>query len=767
MVSQQDFLDAVKAALGYEPYGSWDASTASGTGQQHGIFHDGDPLWILAGPGTGKTEVLVLRTLRLLLMDNVRPEAIMLTTFTNRAARELHQRLNDYCDRLLLQPQLAGAPKPDLSRMWLGTLHGLASRILRECMRDSPTLITEEAAAFRFLKIKSEYLRDEELYKELAGKELRGSNAKVSSTLRAAVNRLTEDGIDLTAFSTNTLGHGLLEPWTNPALRQNLLRLKRLYERKLGDFTDFTQIQSAFLSFINDEASNDWLLGVAGNLARPGIQHLIVDEYQDTNPMQEEIYHTIAVRSGAHLTVVGDDDQSMYRFRGATTDAMLAFDVRCNANGLATPSIANLDQNRRSHQAIVDALNDYLDKVGPVASFSSHRTSKGALLAKSSVTGDHLPITVMVRNDKQTLANEVAGVVKHLASTSSITDYRQAVVLAPSTKDSIRKASFRYFREAFAKQGIPVYNPGAKNLHKDSILEELLGGLCLAIDKDDVFDIATDKSKVKHIRDLMTTRMSKNAELKATVEAWQTTFDQPSLGANPPYNNDWPHTEGLSDIFATLLGNSPYISLVNQSGVGSVDSWRLAWLQRMLAAFDAANRNSMSFIPQSRSSDQSFWTSQNPPKSAPPFKGVSPYFLINFYAHLLQIFMGGGFDEPEDDLIGLAADAVPALTVHQSKGLGFPIVFIDWNQTNFGPGAAHIQEDLLRPFKRQAPVGPASSQGERSIHDRIRQLFVAISRAKYAVCLCMTKENYDSILAGAAPGFEEIPADWLASLKVI
>ena len=154
--------------------------------------------------------MLVLRTLRLLLMDNVRPEAIMLTTFTNRAARELHQRLNDYCDRLLLQPQLAGIPKPDLSRMWLGTLHAI--RILRECVRDSPTL----GCCVRFLKIKSEYLRDEALY-QLTGKDLRGSNAKVSSTLRAAVNRLTEDGIDLPAFRTNTLGHGLKEPWPCPA----------------------------------------------------------------------------------------------------------------------------------------------------------------------------------------------------------------------------------------------------------------------------------------------------------------------------------------------------------------------------------------------------------------------------------------------------------------------------------------------------------------------------------------------------------------------
>ena len=132
MVSQQDFLDAVKAALGYEPYGSWDATKASGTGQQHGIFHDGEPLWILAGPGTGKTEVLVLRTLRLLLMDNVRPEAIMLTTFTERAARELQQRMASYCEQSF-SATFASVDPPDLARLWVGTLRPCRPNLARIC----------------------------------------------------------------------------------------------------------------------------------------------------------------------------------------------------------------------------------------------------------------------------------------------------------------------------------------------------------------------------------------------------------------------------------------------------------------------------------------------------------------------------------------------------------------------------------------------------------------------------------------------------------
>ena len=171
----------------------------------------------------------------------------------------------------------------------------------------------------------------------------------------------------------------------------------------------------------------------------------------------------------------------------------------------------------------------------------------------------------MVRNDKQALANEVAGVVKHLASTSTITDYRQAVILAPSTKDSVRKASFRYFREAFAKQGIPVYNPGAKNLHGQA------RGLCLAIDKDDVFGNATEKSKVKQIRDAMTTQMNKNAELKATIEAWQTTFDQPSSGP-PPRSTTTGHIMRGCRIFSLRCSGT------RRTSASSINPVSVAWI---------------------------------------------------------------------------------------------------------------------------------------------------------------------------------------------
>src|SRR5262245_29188404 len=120
MPDRANFLAAFERVAGYRPYPE----------QERAIFADGAPLWILAGPGTGKTEVLVLRTLRLLLLDGVPPESIILTTFTERAARNLHDRLSAYLTGIIAQPPFRGRPKPDLARTWLGTLHSVAHKIL-------------------------------------------------------------------------------------------------------------------------------------------------------------------------------------------------------------------------------------------------------------------------------------------------------------------------------------------------------------------------------------------------------------------------------------------------------------------------------------------------------------------------------------------------------------------------------------------------------------------------------------------------------------
>ena len=123
----------------------------------------------------------------------------------------------------------------------------------------------------------------------------------------------------------------------------------------------------------------------------------------------------------------------------------------------------------------------------------------------------------------------------------------------------------------------------------------------------------------------------------------------------------------------------------------------------------------------------------------------------------------GGHETPSDELVNLPRDQVNALTVHQSKGLSFPIVFVDWR----GVGeprvdSSHLQETQFQPFSPRNHALTLSSPAERAAHDSIRKLFVALSRAQYAVVLCLTEKDK---LAIATDSIKEIPSIWFNSLQ--
>ncbi len=99
----EEFLSAFEATHGFLPY----------PGQLQAINSDEPATWVLAGPGTGKTEVLVLRALRLMIVEGVPPESIILTTFTNRAAAELSERIELRTDKILGQPSMSGVERPN------------------------------------------------------------------------------------------------------------------------------------------------------------------------------------------------------------------------------------------------------------------------------------------------------------------------------------------------------------------------------------------------------------------------------------------------------------------------------------------------------------------------------------------------------------------------------------------------------------------------------------------------------------------------------
>jgi len=158
-------------------------------------------------------------------------------------------------------------------------------------------------------------------------------------------------------------------------------------------------------------------------------------------------------------------------------------------------------------------------------------------------------------------------------------------------------------------------------------------------------------------------------------------------------------------------------------------------------------------------------------RMTPPreLRGPDPWYVYNFIRDLMAAFQAGGFDDPEDDILSFPRDMVPALTIHQAKGLEFSVVFVCATRATRGPGPAHHQEDLFRGYRVHEPEEKFSA-AERAAHDIIRQYFVAFSRAKYGVILCLEQSVYEKILSGeraAGTSYPFLPASWLGRLRKV
>ena len=273
-------------------------------------MHGDGPLLIFAGAGSGKTRVLTVRIAYLIATHRVWPDRMLAVTFTNKAAREMRSRVE-------------GLVGEGASKMWVGTFHATAVRVLRR-----------EAAKLGFAS--SFVIFDED-------------------DTRAAIRRVMEElKLDPKRYPPNALSHAISQaknelkrPQDYPSNSYHDEIVRRVYEsyqdllRRSGGL-DFDDLIMKLVELLqnDEEVLARW---------RDRFRHVLVDEYQDTNRAQYVLVNLLA-QEHRNVVVVGDDDQSIYRFRGADVRNILDF-----RKDYPDAHVVRLEQNYRSSQAILDA----------------------------------------------------------------------------------------------------------------------------------------------------------------------------------------------------------------------------------------------------------------------------------------------------------------------------------------------------------------------------------------------------------------------------
>ena len=363
--------------------------------QQKSVLHGDSPLLMLAGAGTGKTTAITYRVAHLMHERGVRPDKILALTFTNKAAREMRER----------SAQIA---QVDARWLAMGTFHSMCGRLLRE-------------------------------FGHLMGLDRQFVIYDQADQLQMVKQCLAELNLDTQVYAPRAIRHRI-EQWKNQGQRpedvepsqfdmveRKALDVYKLYRKRClasnaVDFGDMLLHMVSLLKrhdLVRDACHNRW-------------SHILVDEYQDTNPVQYQLLRALVTPQHS-ITVVGDDDQSIYRWRGADIGNILRFE-----QDFPGAEVIRLERNYRSTQVILEAAN---------ALISHNAARKGKTLYTDEDRGDLLTLRVYPneRDEAEAIADHIDGEVDGLESEDGEFGvlYRTNAQSRP-IEDALRRRSIAY-----------------------------------------------------------------------------------------------------------------------------------------------------------------------------------------------------------------------------------------------------------------------------------------------------------------------------------
>jgi len=713
------------------------------------VTHGTGPLWVIAGPGSGKTEVLVLRCLKLTCVDEVPPKSIILTTFTEKAAKNMQDRLAIYKSHLdQVDTNLRSI---DLFQLRVGTLHSLCNDIMQEYRYlgyqnyrlldeiDQLLFVYEHSILATSNQPRAVYLPFWQFFDYLVNRYNRITGYRWSRNrnylphrwlrANAAVqlfNRIVEDRIDIDRMRNQG------------GVWATLADAYETYRDRLENYLccDFAHLQLKFLEFLRSPLGAHFLDG-DGSPEHPGIQYVLVDEYQDTNPIQEEIYLELARRPPHNLCVVGDDDQALYRFRGGTVECMVNFDQACQRAWGSDVHVTqvSLSINYRSHLRIVDWCDEYIRSFTVMNLPRARVPNKPSLSydpqwqvkrqAEGATIGSYPCVSFLVGQNENEVADRFADLVEGLLQNQIVQDPNQCVLLLKST----RHRTAGPYQTALENRGIRVYNPRARTFLEQQEVQTALGALVTILDPNTSFASISARGIRQTIQDWVnaynqiatTSEHLRNYVNQAVARIQQIPAGEIVTQVSNQGVTTIPAT--IQEMFYHIISFEPFITWQQDPEQAN----RLGRLSKVLESYCA-----LPFPGRVGSTRGTLFT--DPSANGQIHAGQ----LGHLYYALIGLLVSEGLNDPEEEEIICPPGRFPIMTVHQAKGLEFPFVFVAKTGVQQARIGAEFQlEDQFRPF-RTNPAATSFTAQQRAEQDYIRFFYVAYSRAQYALVLLTT-----------------------------
>ncbi|HGM5016729.1 TPA: ATP-dependent helicase [Pseudomonas aeruginosa] len=595
--------------------------------QLEAILATDGPVLIIAGPGSGKTFTLVERIVYLITQKGVAPESLFVVTFTDKAARELTTRISNRLTDLGI--------KFNLNEMYLGTFHSICLRLLEDFreftrLKRSFTLFDQfDQQYFLYQRIKDfRELPDAQL---VMGDDQTGRWAQ-SENLLKWLNKVSEEALDAATLAAAP------EPEIR-ALAACFAKYQDLLHE--NNSLDFSGIQYEALQLL--EKRPEVLVQV-----REKLSYLMVDEYQDTNTIQERILLLLAGEK-KNLCVVGDDDQGLYRFRGATIRNILEFpalfdDGQCKQ--------VKLTVNYRSHPDIIRFYNEWMKEQQWDDGTRVFRFAKQIVPREDDFPDMPTAVRLAASDDKGETTNwhaEVLSFLHSLKASGKLADWNQVAFLFRSVKND-KVVALARFLEA---QGVPVFSPRSNMFFEREEIRLMIGALIFLfpqfpkvrawaegvhLDIWDYYDQLCFKPFTDELR---------KPENKPLLD-WARPLAK--RHAVLTQNTDY----AFSGLFYQLLQFPLFSRFLADEAVQGVDKGRaarnLGTFSKLLTKFEYLHYVSV-LNPE--------WLEKN---------------IRDLFNQFLRFLQDGGIGEYEDESEYAPKGRVSFLTVHQSKGLEFPVV---------------------------------------------------------------------------------------------